>query len=94
MALPRPDSNALKRLPLSYQAREVYRLLYRSQATPLTMSEIRQRLKAIGTQEQLDRRRRELNRYFRIEKVGVGAKTGYDSSLQNRDGVMLISGYI
>jgi hypothetical protein len=61
---------------MSSQAREIYRLLLNS-PEPLTMREIRQALADIGTQEQLDRRRRELNLFFLIEKVGTGAGTAY-----------------
>src|SRR5258708_31895860 len=77
MELPHPSGNELIRLKLSYQAREVYGLLYANRATPLTMREIRERLAEIGTQEQLDRRRRELNRYFEIEHVRTGTETAY-----------------
>jgi 5-methylcytosine-specific restriction endonuclease McrA len=77
MQLPQPSSNELIRLKLSYQAREVYGLLYANRATPLTMREIREQLAHIGTQEQLDRRRRELNRYFEIEHVRSGHETAY-----------------
>jgi 5-methylcytosine-specific restriction endonuclease McrA len=77
MDLPPPDSNLLFKLRLSYQARAVYELLYNNRATPLTMREIRDRLSDIGTQEQLDRRRRELNRYFEIERVRIGTETAY-----------------
>jgi len=41
------------------------------------MREIREELVEIGTQEQLDRRRRELNRYFEIERVRDGTETRY-----------------
>src|SRR4051794_25681876 len=75
--LPKPDDLSSKKFPLSYQAREIYRLLYNTRDQPLTMREIRGRLAAIGTQEQLDRRRRELNRYFVIHKVGSGTDTRY-----------------
>ena len=75
--LPAPDSHELKRLKLSYQAREIYRLLYETRDSPLTMREIRERLAPIGTQEQLDRRRRELNRYFDIDRVKTGIETRY-----------------
>lgn len=75
--LPAPDSAELQRLHLSYQAREIYRLLFDTREQPLTMQEIRARLAAIGTQEQLDRRRRELNRYFVIERVRDGVGTRY-----------------
>jgi 5-methylcytosine-specific restriction endonuclease McrA len=52
-------------------------LLYRNRATPLSMREIRDALAHIGTQEQLDRRRRELNRFFEIEHVRSGTETRY-----------------
>lgn len=64
-------------LRASYQAKEIYRLLHENRARPLSMREIRDKLAHIGTQEQLDRRRRELNRYFVIEKIGSGAGTAY-----------------
>jgi len=77
VALPAPESLSPRLFPLSYQAREIYRLLYATRSAPLTMREIRTRLSSIGTQEQLDRRRRELNRYFVIDKLGSGANTRY-----------------
>jgi 5-methylcytosine-specific restriction endonuclease McrA len=77
MPLPAPDSPDLLALRLSYQAREIYRLLFENQGSPLTMHEIRGRLAHIGTQEQLDRRRRELNRYFVIEHATEGRETSY-----------------
>jgi len=77
MALPFPDSPELKALRISYQAREIYRLLYESQDRPITMREIRDALPELGSQEQLDRRRRELNRYFVIDKTSQGADTRY-----------------
>lgn len=77
MDLPAPTGQVLLDLKLSYQAREVYGLLYANRDTPLTMREIRDRLAGIGTQEQLDRRRRELNRYFDIEHVRSGRETAY-----------------
>jgi 5-methylcytosine-specific restriction endonuclease McrA len=70
-----PDSHEFRNIRISSQAREIYRLLLSSDA--LTMRQIRDALAHIGTQEQLDRRRRELNRYFAIEKVGAGAATAY-----------------
>lgn len=76
MTLPAPD-DLIQRFPLSYQAREIYRLLWENQSQAFTMREIRERLAEIGTQEQLDRRRRELNRYFEIEHVREGIETSY-----------------
>ena len=77
MSLPAPGSPELLELRLSYQAREIYRLLHANQDRPLTMREIRDALADIGTQEQLDRRRRELNRYFEIEHATGGRETAY-----------------
>src|SRR6266516_3618230 len=77
MALPRPDSPRIAKLRLSYQARAIYDLLFQNRDRPLTMREIRHQLPAVGEQEQLDRRRRELNRYFEIAKVKDGVETRY-----------------
>ena len=41
MGLPEPESTILLQLRLSYQAREIYTLLYAHQDVPLTMQEIR-----------------------------------------------------
>lgn len=63
-----PDTPDFPRV--SKQARAIYRLLYEHQNQSLTMLEIREMTEAeLGPQEQLDRRRRELNRYFKIVKV-------------------------
>jgi 5-methylcytosine-specific restriction endonuclease McrA len=78
MDLPAPDSKTLAALPISYQAREIYRLLFENRGTPLTMREIRGQLATLGEQEQLDRRRRELNRYFVVDRVRTGAETAYE----------------
>src|SRR5580765_2576256 len=74
---PFPDSDHFNSLPLSYQAKAIYGLLYENRDTPLTMRQIRDSLSDLGTQEQLDRRRRELNRYFEIAKVRQGIDTQY-----------------
>jgi 5-methylcytosine-specific restriction endonuclease McrA len=75
--LPKPYSRELEALPISYQAKEIYHLLYENRTNPLTMRDIRNRLRDLGSQEQLDRRRRELNRYFVIEKTRGGLETRY-----------------
>ena len=78
MTLPSPDSDEFNAIPLARSSRAIYRLLYDSRGTPLTMLEIRDRLGSeVGPQEQLDRRRRELNPYVEIEKVGRGRDTAY-----------------
>lgn len=75
--LPEPNSPELDKLPVSYQAKEIYRLLYERRDDPPTMREIRDALPQLGSQEQLDRRRRELNRYFLIERPRGGVETRY-----------------
>jgi 5-methylcytosine-specific restriction endonuclease McrA len=76
--LPKPGAPELSALGLSAPALAIYRLLYRHQNRPMTMLEIRDRLEnELGTQEQLDRRRRELNRHFIIEKTAQGRETRY-----------------
>lgn len=77
MPLPRPDSAEFRGLPISNEAREIYRLLHVNQATPFSMRDIRNRLPELGGHEQLDRRRRELNRYFVVEHSRVGKETFY-----------------
>lgn len=59
--------------------REVYRLLYENRGTPLTIAQVRKRLKvASGTQEHLNRRLRELYREFDIERRRVGNAMTYE----------------
>jgi 5-methylcytosine-specific restriction endonuclease McrA len=76
--LPLPDGAEVLALPLGIAQRAIYRLLYEHRDTPLTMQEIRDALAPeLGEQEQLDRRRRDLNPYFHIEKVRRGRETAY-----------------
>ncbi|HLH64166.1 MAG TPA: HNH endonuclease signature motif containing protein [Solirubrobacteraceae bacterium] len=76
--LPRPDSPELDKFGLGSSQRAIYRLLYENRDRPMTMLEIRERLEAqLGPQEQLDRRRRDLNPYFVIERVRSGGETRY-----------------
>jgi 5-methylcytosine-specific restriction endonuclease McrA len=76
--LPPPDSPELQSLLRNRTTRELYRLLYESRNNPPTMLEIRDRLRdVVGDQEQLDRRRRDLNPHFVIERVGRGTHTRY-----------------
>jgi 5-methylcytosine-specific restriction endonuclease McrA len=76
--LPTPDSAELEALRLSYQARAFYRLLYEHRDTPMTAVEMREHLGLdMSQQEQIQRRRRELNRYFEIERTRRGRDTLY-----------------
>lgn len=78
-ALPNPDSDELNGLDFSVLEREIYRLLFESLGTPLTISQIRRKLKvASGTQEHLNRRVRELYREFDIDRRRVGRTTTYE----------------
>lgn len=76
--LPLPDSPELERLGLGSSQRAIYKLLYENREQPLTMLEIRDRLEEqLGSQEQLDRRRRDLNKHFVIERLKSGTITRY-----------------
>ncbi len=77
MVLPKPDSPEVRQLPISNEARQIYALLHKNQATPLSMQVIRERLPELGGHEQLDRRRRELNRFFAIEQTRAGKEIFY-----------------
>ena len=77
--LPNPDSDELNGLDFSGLEREIYRLLFESRGTPLTIAQIRRNLKvASGTQEHLNRRVRELYREFDIERKRTGRVTTYE----------------
>jgi len=77
--LPHPASQEFGALRLSSQARAIYTLLFESRGHPLTMLDIRDELgPVLGLQEQLDRRRRELNRYFTFRKTRDGRETLYE----------------
>jgi 5-methylcytosine-specific restriction endonuclease McrA len=77
--LPKPDSDELKGLDFSTLERAIYQLLYESRGTPLTISQIRAKLKvASGTQEHLNRRVRELYREFEVERKRAGTTTTYE----------------
>jgi hypothetical protein len=81
--LPDPDSEELRALVRDESVRLVYRVLYETRATPLTMQEIRQALgPEIGTPEQLDRRKRDLHPFFVIEKIRTGREVRYRISHQ------------
>lgn len=76
--LPAPGSPELDALGLGRAQMAIYRVLYEHQGTPLTMLEIREILRAeLGDQEQLDRRRRDLNPFFSIERTRRGRDAAY-----------------
>jgi hypothetical protein len=78
-ALPDPGSQELNELEFSVLERDIYRLLFESRGTPLTISQIRKKLEvASGAQEHLNRRVRELYREFEIDRNRVGSVTTYE----------------
>jgi 5-methylcytosine-specific restriction endonuclease McrA len=78
-ALPKPGSPELNDLGFSVLEREIYRLLFETRGTPLSIAQIRRSLRvASGTQEHLNRRLRELYREFDIERKRVGSVTTYE----------------
>lgn len=77
--LPEPDSHDLRALGFSQFERAIYRELFESQGRPLTMSELRDRLRVpAGSQEHLNRRLRELYREFTIARERRGRETTYE----------------
>lgn len=77
--LPDPAGQEFAALRLSSPARAIYALLFESRGNPMTMLEIREELgRTLGPQEQLDRRRRELNKYFVLRKTTKGRETFYE----------------
>lgn len=75
--LPEPYSEELKKL-IGIGPREVYRVLYENRGNPLTMQEIRDLIGERGSDEQLDRRKRELHPHFTIRRTGSGKNTRYE----------------
>ncbi|MGH9198926.1 MAG: HNH endonuclease, partial [Acidimicrobiia bacterium] len=75
--LPEPYSDELKKL-IGIGPREVYRILYENRGNPLTMQEIRDLLGERGSDEQLDRRKRDLHPHFTIRRTGSGKNTRYE----------------
>lgn len=77
--LPKPGSDELDRLIKGSAARAIYRVLYEHQGTPITMQQIRKMVGGeMATQEQLQRRRRDLNPHFIIEQTRAGLETRYE----------------
>lgn len=76
--LPKPDSEALKKIVRNAKARAIYAVLHRNQGKPVSMPEIRQALGLeSGEQEHLNRRMRELYGPFTIERSRRGNETVY-----------------
>lgn len=75
--LPEPYSEELQKL-IGVGPSEVYRVLYENRGHPLTMQEIREFLGERGSDEQLDRRKRELHPHFMIRRTGSGKNTRYE----------------
>lgn len=78
MELPAPDSAELDDLVTNAVTREIYRVLYESRSGALSIHEIRDQLgTSIGIQQHLDRRLRDLDPYFEIERTRKGRDTAY-----------------
>lgn len=78
MELPQPGGQELQDLISNGVTREIYRVLFESQGTPLTIHEIRDELELdVGVQQHLDRRLRDLDPYFNIDRGKAGANTTY-----------------
>lgn len=74
----RPGSAELQVLISNAVTREVYRVLFNSRGRPLSIHEVRKKLgPALGVQQHLDRRLRDLDPYFEIERGRTGRDTTY-----------------
>ena len=74
-----PDSDEFLGLGFSQFERAIYRELYASRGTPLTMAQLRDRLNVpAGSQEHLNRRMRELYREFIIDRSRSRRETRYE----------------
>lgn len=78
MDLPVPDSDDLNKLISNGVTREIYRVLWEHREKPLDIHEIRELIgPAVGVQQHLDRRLRDLDPYFRIERSRGNGTTQY-----------------
>lgn len=78
MNLPEPGSAELDSFISNAVTREVYRVLYSSRGRPLSIHAIRTKLgPTLGVQQHLDRRLRDLDPYFEIERGRAGRDTTY-----------------
>jgi hypothetical protein len=78
MDLPEPDSQELHDLVSNGVTREIYRALYENRGVPLSIHRIRELIGPdIGVQQHLDRRLRDLDPYFQINRGRAGRETTY-----------------
>jgi hypothetical protein len=78
MRLPAPDSPASQKLISNAVTREIYRILYEHRGEPLGIHQIRELIGPnVGVQQHLDRRLRDLDPYFEIERGRAGRETTY-----------------
>ncbi|MEV7961762.1 HNH endonuclease [Oerskovia paurometabola] len=77
--LPEPDSPELEAWGITGDHRLIYNFLYERRDSPPTMQEVRRHVRNLtGTDdEQLDRRKRELHKTFRIQAVRTGREIRY-----------------
>lgn len=77
--LPSPDSEEFAALGLGRAERAIYRVFYEHRDTPLSMQELRALMgdDAMGSAEQLGRRRRNLHPHFTFERSGRATETRY-----------------
>jgi 5-methylcytosine-specific restriction endonuclease McrA len=77
--LPKPGTQELADLITNGVTREIYRVLFEHRGTPLTIHEIREELgPSVGVQQHLDRRLRDIDPYFNIERSRLGTGTAYN----------------
>jgi hypothetical protein len=76
--LPKPDGEELRQLVRGSKERAIYGVLYENRDKAVTMREVRETLGVdAGEQEHLNRRMRELYRFFDIERTRRGRESLY-----------------
>lgn len=78
MRLPSPASSELRELVRNTVTREIYRVLYEHRQQPLSIHRIRELIgPGAGVQQHLDRRLRDLDQHFLIERTRADGQTAY-----------------
>jgi hypothetical protein len=76
--LPKPESRDLESIVKNGVTREIYRVLYEHRGKPVGIHQIRAMIgRSVGVQQHLDRRLRDLDAHFEIERSRSGQDTVY-----------------
>lgn len=84
LRLPAPNSPGLQQLISNGVTREIYRVLYEKRGEPVGIHKIRELIGSLGVQQHLDRRLRDLDPFFKIDRGREGRETTYEL-IERRD---------